>query len=472
MSGLQVRCLHEQAQMLELGAQINALNLQSHRPDPFATCEFYATYLQHCIPANGEQPKLWFIVVFEGTELIGYLALKQIARTTLGIRSRGLEFLVGHEADRPQLVARAADLQRVSAAVYAYLLGRRRDWSFLELQGQMAESPLDPQQLGLPLRGCLVRDFPNWDNCTIEVRWNSVQQYVQALAKDVRYDVRNKLQRLHALGRLELLTASDPGATPALLDLYCSIEARSWKSQTEVAVGSAVRVEYLRGLLDARQPMQMVMQILLLDGVPIAGLIAGSFATPQRKDLHTLHIVFDDRLAAAGPGSIMLLLGMRYAIEHGYGSVNLLAGFAYYKKRWLAQATPTRSIQIYRQGSLPFWRRVVGDLRRSLQRHTPGGIEGFNPLRRQSRAQQPAEPRAERKFEVTHAEREHAAHLIAQAQRGHCSVLTAAEIMASAPAAQPTAKAAQRAQRRISQPRSQPAGQTTLPVQQVAQAGA
>jgi hypothetical protein len=450
MSALQVRCLHDAAELLALGKQINALNLQAERPDPFATCEFYCNFLQHGLVDGASGVKLWFLAVFDGAELVGYLALRQVMRRRFGLHSKRLEFLVGHEADRPQLIARPEHVGQVSAAVYAYLLERRREWSFLELQGQMDGSPLDPARLGLPLRGCLVRDFPNWDNCTVHVGWNTMQQYVHTLSKSTRYDVRHKLQGLQALGTLELLTSSDPIATPALFDLYRSIEARSWKSQTEVAIGSAVRVDYLKGLLDPRQPMQIVIQILLLDGLPIAGLIFGSFATAQRKDLHALHIVFDSRLSAVGPGSISLLLGMRFAIEHGYSSVNLLAGFAYYKKRWLAQTTATRSIQIYRRFSLPFWRRLLGDARRSLQLRAQRSFDGFNPLRRQSTAQQHAiDVPAERQFEVTQAEREHAADLVAQAHRGRCTRLCAAEIMASAPQAQSSkAKAEARVQHR------------------------
>ena len=454
MSALQVRCLHEPADMLALGAQINAVNLAAERPDPFATCEFYANFLQHdgSTERPGEPPRLWFLVAFRGTELVGYIALKQVTRKTFGLRSKGLEFLVGHHADRPQLVARTGQAAEVSAALYAYLLERRREWSFLELQGQMAGSPLEPARSGLPLTGCLVREFPNWDNCSVEVRWNAVQQYVQALSKNFRYDLRRKVQRLQALGNLELLTASDPRSTPALFDLYCSIEARSWKSHTEVAIGDSVRVEYFRGLLEARQPMQIVMQILLLDGLPIAGLICGSFATSQRKDLHALHIAFDNRLSAFGPGSVMLLLGLRHAIEHGYASVNLLAGFLYYKKRWLAQATATRSIQIYRIGSLPFWRRLLGDMWRGLRRSADQPLELFNPLRRQSTAEQQAHNvPAECRLEVSQAERAHVADLVAQAQRGRCTTLSASEIAASVASAKTASPPAQRSTRGLEQ---------------------
>jgi hypothetical protein len=52
----------------------------------------------------------------------------------------------------------------------------------------------------------------------------------------------------------------------------------------------------------------------------------------------------------------------------GRTEFNFLNGFAAYKTRWLAEVTPTRIVQIYRRGSLPDWRRRMGDLKRRLER--------------------------------------------------------------------------------------------------------
>ncbi len=437
MSTLEIRCLHEQAELVALSAQINALNLASERPDPFSSCEFYVNFLQHGLgeSQDQQQPRLWFLAVLRGPHLIAYLALKQVTRKVFGMRARGLEFLVGHHVDQPHLVARAAHIVEATAAIYDYLLQRRREWSFLEFQGQTAASSLDPARAGLRLRRCLVREFPNWENCTIQPRWSSTQQYVQSMSRNSRGEVRRRLRRLLGLGKLELLSSSDPRATPVLFDFYCNIEARSWKSQTEIAIGNSVRTDYLKGLLDPRQPMRMLIQILLLEGVPIAGMISGAFDTPKGRTLHAMHLAFDSDLAAASPGAAVLLLGVRHAIEHGFVSMNLLSGFAYYKTRWLAAATPTHSIQIYRTGSLPYWKRRLGDFKRQLRSGTLRTEQWlFNPLRRQRIAQEQAEnPAGECEVQVSDAERSRFATAIAQLRlAGLCEVLSPAEIAASA----------------------------------------
>jgi hypothetical protein len=455
MNTFAVRCLHEPMHLLSLRSQINALNLASEQPDPFSTAEFYANFLERGLLLPQSESQLWFLAVFADTELVGYLALKRVVRRVLGVATHGLEFLVGHEVDRPHLVARAAHLEAVSRAVFDYLLERRDQWSWLELQGQTAVSALDPTQLGLRLPGHMTRDFPNWENCTIQLRWRTVQQYVQAMSSNMRGELRRRLRRLLGLGQLELLSSSDPQATPALFDLYCSIEQRSWKSETEVAIGGVVQAEYVRGLLAADQPMRIVIHILLLDGAPIAGLICGLFTAPAGTTLYALHLAYDRHFAAASPGSAVLLMGVRHAIEQGCTSINLLAGFTYYKRRWLAAITPRRSIQVYRHGSPFAWRRMLGDaLRRA--RGKSQGSPAPNPLRPAqvvSRADSSGSARlAAGRLAGTLARGQFAAK-IAQAHLGRCETLTASEIEASAAViTEPKPPAPVPKRRRVSRP--------------------
>jgi CelD/BcsL family acetyltransferase involved in cellulose biosynthesis len=416
--------------MTALGVEIDALNLSSTRPDPFSTSEFYRNFLErHSGFARDDGAQLWFLVAFSGQTLVGYLALKLTTRRTLGQSTRTLDFLVAHHADRPHVVARADDLAAVSDAFYAYLHGRRDDWDFLEFQQQDPASSLFPPPATANLSGWSVREYPTWDNCTIHVRWRTIAQYFQALAKKFRSDLRRQLRRLLALGEVGLITCGDPAATPALFELYRSIEARSWKSGTDIAVGDdAARAKYLEGLLDPAQPMRIVIQILLLDGVPIAGLISGGFG----KDLYALEITFDRRLAAASPGSAILLLGVRQAIDGGYETFNLLAGFGYYKSRWLATATPTRSAQIYRVGSLVHLRRLLGDVKRRFAR-VPVTAPLFNPLRRgQDESDTEGEGiAAQVTFDAS--EREAYEHTLARVRAADCEVLTAQQLSAVLP---------------------------------------
>jgi hypothetical protein len=188
------------------------------------------------------------------------------------------------------------------------------------------------------------------------------------------------MRGLFGAGNVELLASSDPVTNAALFELYRGIEQHSWKAGGDVAIGRhPERVDYVAGLLDARQPMRVTIHVLLLDGTPVAGLISGAFM----GGLYALHIVYDKRASHLGPGSAMLLLGMRQAIDSRFAFLNLLSGFGYYKARWLAEVTETRIAQIYRAGSLASWRRQVGDWKRRLLASPSSSAPTlFNPARR------------------------------------------------------------------------------------------
>lgn len=381
---ISVRCFESLEEAAGLREEVNALNLLSARPDPFSTFEFYENFLRHDedFPA-GRGTRLWFLAAFSAGRLIGYLALRQVARRALGMNAPTLAFLVTHDNDRPHVVARPESARAVSEAFYAHLLGRPQ-WSLLELQQQDDTSALFPPPLAVDRRAYRVRQWPSLANCTIDVRWDTLHAYFRALSKKSRSNVSRQMRALLAAGNVELLASSDPGITPALFALYRGIEPHSWKAQAGAGIGRhPERVRYFEGLLDAHQPMRVTIQVLLLDGVPVAGLISGAFA----NGLYALAVVYDGRVSRLAPGSAMLLLGMRQAIDGRYAFFNLLSGFGYYKARWLATITETRIGQIYRAGSLPFWRRVCGDSIRRVLAAKPGQAPAlFNPVRRAMRA--------------------------------------------------------------------------------------
>jgi len=425
---VKIRRLHHVSEIAPLRAQINALNLASARPDPFSTYEHIENLMVRGDCFRRDPPaQAWFIAAFAGDELVGFVALKRTPEKLLGMPVRRIDFLVGGDGDRPCVIAKPEHLAAVTKAVYAFLVERRRDWDYVELQHQDAASPLYPLPRGVRLNGCLIREYPTWDNCTIQIRWSTIQEYIDALAAKFRANVKRQMRKLYAGGALELLSSSDPDATPALLELYCSVERRSWKTGLTTAVdGDRAHLEYYEKLLAPQQPMKISILVLLLDGAPIAGFILGSFETSGRKGLYGLHLAYDRRFHAVAPGSAMLMLAVHRAITERYAFLNLLAGFGYYKGRWLADLSPLRSAQLYRAGSLPYWRRLLGDLRRHLSVRQSEPEQRFNPLKRSAETDEPASNPADKapQTALTAENRLEFARLVALARRGRHELLS------------------------------------------------
>jgi len=428
---IEVRCLHDLSEAEPLRDALNALNLASARPDPFSTFEFYDFFQRDAQRRPGsEAGRLWLLLAFAGGQLVGYLALKRRVSRVLGLRAAKLDLLTAFVADRPHLVARPGLAEAVSAAFYAYLLGRKEEWSLLEFQQQEADSPLLLAPPEAATGGCRSRLWPSSENGTVAVRWDSLAAYVAALSGKFRSNVSRQMRTLLAAGDVQVLTSSDPGVVAPLFELYRGIEARGWKARTEAAFGHDRRwIDYFTGLMDPAQPMRMTIQVLLLDGLPVAGLISGAFD----RGLYALHMAYDDRFAHLAPGSAMLLMGMRLAIEGRHDSFNLLRGSGYYKSRWLAQLTETRSLQIYRTGTPYFWRRALGDGWRRWfgKAGTLGGNDRFNPARRG--IARPAPGGAAPLPDAQRQERERCAGLVARVRSGHAEFLSASQLAAVLP---------------------------------------
>jgi len=413
--------------------RINALNLASPRPDPFSTFEFYENFLANpqLFPARA---RLRLLLAFQGDELVGYLALKLCVHRILGLRAARLDLLAAHHGDRPQAVVRPDLAAPVREAMYAYLLDRNTEWSLLEFQQQDASSTLLPPPPDSALRAFRLHQWPTMANATIPIRWRSIAGYFGALSKKARSNVSRQLRTLLAAGDVQFVSSADTQALAPLFELYRGVEARSWKGQSTANIGRDARsLAYFQGLMGAAQPMRVGIQLLLLDGVPIAGLVTGAFG----KGLHALHTVFDERAARLAPGSALLLMNMRMAIDGGFDHVNLMRGFAYYKERWLAQMSETRSLQVYRVGTPYHWRRVVGDLkRRCFGRRAADPADRTahaNPARLGIRRAPPATSMAAWSSLATPPERQRYAALLAQARLGRAEWLSATQLAAAMP---------------------------------------
>jgi len=431
---IEVRCFQSLEELTSLREEINALNMASVRPDPFSTLEFYESYFQHDqLLSESKGFYLCFLAAFEDSRLVGYLPLKRTSLRVFGLRATKLNFFAVHDIDLPHLVARTEYAQAVVKACHDYLFGHDKNWSLLEFQQQTKDSLLfQPPFVDAP-KGYRIRHWPEWSSWTIPIRWKSLQEYVKEFSKKFRSNVSRQMRNLFAAGQLEFIGSSDPEVTPFLLELYLGIETFSWKSQAGLSIGrSPARIEYFRRLLTTDQPMRVSILLLLLNGVPIAGLINGSYGGA----LYALQVVFDDRLSRLSPGAAILLLGMREAIIGGYRHFSLLSGFDYFKNRWLAEATETQSIQIYRTSSPLFWRRTFGDLVRKVLRGVrkkSGMLSNPDRVTTAVPSEESTNPAAALESRGTAEQQSRVSVLIAKVRCGQYQSLSAAELAAAMP---------------------------------------
>lgn len=362
-----------------LAAQLDALNLASRRPSPFDTfayLEAFSAHDEHAVP--GQEPLL--LVAFDGDAPVGFLPLRKVPRRVLGVPTTEILFLVGHDNDRPRIIARPEDEARCAEAFYRHLFTQERGFSLLHLNEQDAASALDALPASRDLRRYHLHRFPNNPNATLDLAYPSSEAYLEALSKNQRRQLHKDLRRLLAAGEVELVSSSDPGAVHALFDLYLDLEQRSWKSKIGGHIGRhPERVAFFRSLLEPDQPMSMRVDLLLLSGLPIAGYVSGAF----EGRLYGFEEAYDEAYRDLSPGNVLLLMAVMEAIERRYRSLNLLGNYAYYKARWRATITETHAVQLFRKGSLLHLKLLGGEALRRLRPPITQGDVAFNLAKRE-----------------------------------------------------------------------------------------
>jgi glycosyltransferase involved in cell wall biosynthesis/CelD/BcsL family acetyltransferase involved in cellulose biosynthesis len=371
---VEVKVVRSREQFAPLFGELAALNLASRRPCPFSTPEFLSLTLEHDeFAAPGD--KLLFLLGYAGGRVVGYLPLRKTTRRALGIPYERIEGLSLGDRDRPYAVARAEDEAACAAAFYRHLRERERSWSMFELTSQDAASAFHAI-VDAPGRGYWARRFETDPNTTIPLPFTTLADYFKSLDGDFRRNVTARCRKLLTAGRVEVVSSSEPAARGALLDMYLDVETRSWKASVGAGIARhPERLAFFRAL--CASPLTTVLQVVLLDGVPIAGLTA----IELEESWYILETTYDSAYSDLAPGYLLHLVALGEAIARGQGAFNLLHAYAYYKKSWNGVATETAAVQVYRVPSVPYFKARAGELKRLRAR---GGKEEeqFNPARR------------------------------------------------------------------------------------------
>jgi glycosyltransferase involved in cell wall biosynthesis len=369
-----VKVVRSREQLAPLFGELAALNLASRRPCPFSTPEFLSLTLEHDeFAAPGDE--LLFLLAYTGGRLVGYLPLRNTMHRALGIPYGRIESLSLGYRDRPYAVSRAEDEAACTAAFYRHLCEQEHGWSMLELTSQDAASS-SRAIIDTPGRGYWARRFETDPNTTIPLPFTTLADYFKSLDGDFRRNVTARCRRLLTAGRVEVISSSEPAACRALLDMYLDVEARSWKAPVGAGIARHPdRLALVRAL--CASPLTTVLQVILLDSVPIAGLAAIEF----NGSWYILETAYDSAYSDLAPGYLLHLVALGEAIARGQGAFNLLHAYAYYKKSWNGVVTETAAAQVYRVPSVPYLKARAGDLKR-LRARGREEEEQFNPARR------------------------------------------------------------------------------------------
>lgn len=281
------------------------------RPSIFITPEFLTAAWEH-LANPGDEP--WFVVVREGSQLVGMLPLIVSRSRYLGLPVRVVSHMAMLAGDRPGILA-VAPADFVWEQVLHTLMAHRSDWDILDLQ-EVDEGawPLQTagQQYLSAQRVTTTVQPATWSGCLpIE---GSAQDYFQARSSQTRQSFRRAERQLKtACPDLDLEVIDDPQQIAAACDRYLAIEARSWKAEAKVELWSDERERsFLRALLPALAARgQASVWLLRSGGRDIAGLVR----MRQGSIMFERHWTYDPEFGKYSPGTYLRVR----AIEQLFG---------------------------------------------------------------------------------------------------------------------------------------------------------
>lgn len=371
---IEVKVVRSLEQLAPLCGELAALNLASRRPCPFSTPEFLSLLFNHDeFAAPGDE--LLLLLAYVGERLVGFLPLRKTKRRVLGLSYQRIENFARGYLDRPYAVATSENEVASTAAFYRHLREREHGWSMLDLTSQDAASAFQ-ELVDAPGRGYWARRFAAEPNTTVPLPFATLTDYFKSLDGDFRRNLTARCRKLLNAGRVQVVLSSEPAARTDMLAMYLDIEARSWKASVGAGIARhPERLALFRAL--CASALTTVLQVVILDGVPIAGLAAIEF----EGSWYILESTYDSAYSDLAPGYLLHFVALGEAIARRQNAFNLLHAHAYYKKSWNGIATETTAVQIYRVPSLPYFKAKGGDLKR-LRRRGEAAPEQFNPARR------------------------------------------------------------------------------------------
>lgn len=175
----------------------------------------------------------------------------------------------------------------------------------------------------------------------------SFQALLQSLKKKTRKELRRKIRRLEAEGRVSLAMVEGDENVLAELDRFFSMYDRTWKSpETEPGF-------YQRLCLDLSRDGRLFFYALMLEGRPIAYLMCARGG----DTIYGLKITYDVRVAEYSPGVILVHESIRsmYSIG-GIRKFDIGRGDEQFKREWTSMAHRQDRLTLFPQCSL--WRAV------------------------------------------------------------------------------------------------------------------
>jgi len=289
-------------------------------------------------------------------EVVGVapLMLSQYSFLRLG-KLRKIELVGSPQSDYNNFILVRREMECVRLFLN-HLLGECSDWDYLELR-DIRENSLSAALLckmcnvGNPLKlEQVVATLCPYINLP-----GSIEAFMGGLSRNMRRNLRKRMQRLRRDHRVEVKTYRDFGSVKEAMNAFFDLHQRRWGSKGEqgVFVRRMLRDFHLDVAERFAERSWLSLYFLTVDGEPAASIY--SFDYGQKK--YGYLTGFDPEYQSYGVGSLLRLCVIEECIRRGLREYDLTRGYEPYKADWSPRLRRNFDVRLVRRG---WFGRVYG----------------------------------------------------------------------------------------------------------------
>jgi CelD/BcsL family acetyltransferase involved in cellulose biosynthesis len=292
----------------------------------------------------GAASKLFVVLILREGRVCGIAPLQIRTVKFHGRFCRELAFIGSRwEVDRPVFLV-PQERPLVLRALAGFLVRQRAAWDIANFYEQQE---LEAIEAGFIAAGCLTTRERDSDCAYLDTATAGWEALLAAKSQKFRKNLKAAGKKLRELGKLDYRVIRTPAEVREQLEVYRTIEARSWKSAEEVGVSrSDAYFAFYLELAELFAPRgAFVVRMLTVDG----RAVAGTFGLEHDGTYYSLQIAHDKEFDRCSPGTYLEAVEIEECFEGPFREYEFLGGFLNNKARWTSTFRHTTQLHVLRR---------------------------------------------------------------------------------------------------------------------------
>ncbi len=321
----------------------SALLSQATDANAQLTHEWLSTYWE----VFGDSQRLSLLTLRDGGMIVGIapLAVATVIGKA-GIKLRKLTFVGDGLTDYHDLLIATGKREEALRALFEFIVNHTNEWDAIHFRNVRGDS------LNLPV----LRRLFEHTSSTVVARINIRSPYISidrtwadycgTLGKNLKSDVRRRLNQLHRMGRAEFVRLHEVDDVAATLDIIKSIHVKCRQARGDVSSYTDERRFRFASLIlqrfSERQWLDLV--FLKLDGRVIAYYLGFAYDNV----VYFWNTGFDPEFSVVSPGKLLLHHWIQDSFAQGYRAFDFMVGEEPYKLQWTSSTRPNYELFVFK----------------------------------------------------------------------------------------------------------------------------